>query len=364
MSDIKVLQVTGMVCGGCEATIEDLLNPLEGVNSVKADYAKATVTIDFETDKITLEKLSQWLGDAGYPVIEAVETKLSHIILKVFLSLLALIAIIGLMFASRKLWHQFSLPDVETSLTNSMIFITGLITGLHCVGMCGAFVINYTAKDTEQGRNSYLSHLLYALGKTLSYSLFGALFGFIGSLISITAFIKGVSAIVAGGFLVIFGLNMLNVFAPLKRIRLTQPVSMIRFAVKQRKQAKSPFFIGFFTGFLLGCGPLQAMYVMAAGTSDPLQGAEILFFFGLGTLPALLGFGFIARLLTAQMTRRFLQTSGIILIFIGTMMLNKGLMRTQSGYDFMSLKHRVSQIISGEEPTPMPMDTQSMPMHH
>ena len=346
MTKIKTLQVSGMVCGGCETAIEEALQTLTGVKAVKADYPKGQVTVNFEEESINLEAISQKIIETGYQVIEASKANKSSVIIKVFLSLLALAGIVALMFFSRQLWHQFSLPDVDSSLTNGMIFVTGLITGLHCVGMCGAFVINYTAKDTERNQSSYLSHFLYGLGKTLSYSLFGAFFGFIGSLISITPFIKGVSAIVAGTFLIIFGLNMLNVFAPLKRVRLTQPESVMRFAIKRRKQARSPFFIGFFTGFLLGCGPLQAMYVMAAGTSDPIQGAKILFFFGLGTLPALLSFGFIARLLTAQMTRRFLQTSGVILLFIGAMMLNKGLMRTQSGYDFMSLKHKAYQLIS------------------
>ncbi len=352
MGNTKILQVSGMVCSGCEVTIEEALKPLAGINRVKADYPKGFVVLDFNKDEIDLSIISQYIVEVGYQVVETndtVEIKTSMVILKIVLSLLALIGIIALMVFSRKLWHQFSLPDIDSSLTESMIFITGLITGLHCVGMCGAFVINYTAKDTEHGRNSYLSHILYALGKTLSYTLFGAFFGFIGSLISITPFIKGISAIVAGSFLTIFGLNMLNVFAPLKRIRFSQPQAMARFAIKKRKQAKSPFFIGFFTGFLLGCGPLQAMYVMAAGTSDPVQGAKILFFFGLGTLPALLSFGFIARLLTAQMTKRFLQTSGIILIFIGLMMFNKGLMRTKSGYDFMSLQQKVSQLLIEKE---------------
>ncbi len=348
MSRIKILQVSGMVCSGCESTIEEALKPLPGINNARADYPKGLVTVDFNDEKIDLDTISQTIADSGYEVLKSTENKTPPLILKICLSLLALIGIIALMVLSRKLWHQFSLPDIDSSLTEGMIFITGLITGLHCIGMCGAFVINYTAKDTENGRSSHWSHILYALGKTLSYSLFGAFFGFIGSLVSITPFIKGISAIVAGCFLTLFGLNMLNVFAPLKRIRFSQPQAMARFAIQKRKQAKSPFFIGFFTGFLLGCGPLQAMYVMAAGTSDPVEGAKILFFFGLGTLPALLSFGFIARLLTAQMTRRFLQTSGVILIFIGLMMLNKGLMRTKSGYDFMSLQQKISQLMEVE----------------
>ena len=52
--------------------------------------------------------------------------------------------------------------------------------------------------------------------------------------------------------------------------------------------------IGLLNGLMLGCGPLQAMYVMAAGTGSPQEGATMLFFFGLGTLIPLLSFGLIA----------------------------------------------------------------------
>jgi len=176
--------------------------------------------------------------------------------------------------------------------------------------------------------------------------MFGSIFGFIGSLISITPYIQGITNLIAGGFLFLFGLNMLNVFAVLKHIRIKQPKSVAQFAIEKRKRVRSPFFIGFFTGFLLGCGPLQAMYVMAAGSSDPFEGAKILTLFGLGTLPALWSFGYLTRLFSAVTTQRFFQLSGVILIFIGLMMFNKGLMRTHSGYDFKSIEQQILTTLS------------------
>ena len=340
MSEIKTISVADMVCTGCETIIEEALTKQEGIESVKASYANANVEVCFDVNKLELAQIYKAIEDSGYKVELSVAVK-KRSWLKIGLSLLALASIIALMVFSRKLWHQFSLPEIDSQLSEGMIFIVGLITGLHCIGMCGGFVINYTAKDTEQGQSSYLSHFLYGIGKTLSYAMFGAFFGFVGSIVSITPFIKGVSAVCAGLFLIVFGLNMLNIFAPLKRFRFKQPESMARFAIEKRRQSKSPFFIGFFSGFLLGCGPLQAMYVLAAGNSDPLEGAKILALFGLGTLPALLSFGLLARILSDKMTRRFLQTSGVILLFIGSMMLNKGLIRTESGYDFKSVREKV-----------------------
>ncbi len=334
------LNVTDMQCGGCETVIEEALAALDGVAEVSADYPTGVVKVAFDSEKVSPKIIQETIETSGYHVQTAEPAK-KPAWRKYLIALLAVIGLAVVMIAARKLSHQFSLPDFDSQLSNGMILIVGLITGLHCIGMCGGFVISYTARDVEQGRSLFVSHLLYGLGKTLSYAMFGALFGLLGSMISITPFMKGVTNIAAGVFLILFGLNMLGLFKILRYVRIKQPKSLSRFVVEKRRQSRSPFIIGFFTGFLLGCGPLQAMYVMAAGSSDPLTGAKILTLFGLGTLPALFSFGFLTRLFSAQATHRFFQLSGVILIFVGAMMSNKGLIRTHSGYDFQSIKEKI-----------------------
>ena len=332
----KQINIKGMMCGGCESIIEEAVTEIDGDIEIKADYPTGKCQLSFDSNKTSLKDIYKTIEQKGYEIDLTPESK-GNVFIKISLSLLALLGIILLMVFSRKLWHQFSVPDISSQLSYGMIFAVGLITGLHCIGMCGSFVIGYTVKDAEQGRSAYLSHILYGTGKTLSYAMFGAIFGFIGSVVSITPFISGVSILLAGIFLIIFGLNTLNLFAALKRIRIKQPVAMGRYANRKRRNSRSPFFIGFFSGFLLGCGPLQAMYIMAAGNGDPVEGAKFLAAFGLGTLPALLGFGMATRWLSGTMTHRITQISGVILIVMGSMMLNKGLMKTKSGYDIKSI---------------------------
>ncbi|NOQ14358.1 MAG: sulfite exporter TauE/SafE family protein [Methyloprofundus sp.] len=345
MQTSKQIDIKGMQCGGCESIIEEAVSAMEDVFEVKADYPTGQCQLSFANDKVSLEDIYKTIEQSGYEIdLSSVSNKgKGNVFIKISLSLLALIGIVLLMVFSRKLWHQFSVPDISSQLSYSMIFVVGLITGLHCIGMCGSFVIGYTVKDAEQGHSAYLSHLLYGAGKTISYAMFGALFGFIGSVVSITPFISGVSILLAGIFLIIFGLNTLNLFAALRRVRIKQPEAMARYANKKRRNSRSPFFIGFFSGFILGCGPLQAMYIMAAGNADPLVGAKFLAAFGLGTLPALLGFGMATRWLSGSMTHRITQVSGVILIVMGSMMLNKGLMKTKSGYDFKSMSTALIQ---------------------
>ncbi len=338
------LNVTGMQCGGCEAIIETAVAQIDGVEKVTADYPTETVKISFNADKISLKDIQKTIEASGYPIVTPKPEEKS-LWLKFTLALIAVIALVMVMIGTRKLSHQFTLPDLNSHLSDGMILVVGLITGLHCIGMCGSFVISYTARDAEQHRSSWLSHFLYGFGKTLSYAMFGALFGLLGSIISITPFIQGITNIAAGAFLILFGLNMLDAFAVLKYIQIKQPKSVAHFVITQNKRLHSPFFIGFLSGFLLGCGPLQAMYVMAAGSSDPLLGAKILTLFGLGTLPALFSFGYLTRLFSSTTTHRFFQLSGVILIFVGAMMLNKGLLRTHSGYDFKSLEQKLIHLI-------------------
>jgi len=105
----------------------------------------------------------------------------------------------------------------------------------------------------------------------------------------------------------------------------------MRFVGKEYRKHSNPFIIGLLNGLMIICGPLQAMYVMAAGTGSWSGGAAILFFFGLGTLPLLLGFGFLTSLLSANLTPKLLKASGVIVIILGTVMLNRGLAVTGSG---------------------------------
>ncbi len=329
-----------MQCGGCEMTIESAVSQLEGIERVRADYSSGMVEVSYDENKISHKDIQNVIEARGYSLVLQKRTGKPFRI-KLLLALTAVIAVAFVMIVTRMLSHQFTLPDMHSHLSDGMVLLIGLITGLHCISMCGGFVISYTARDAEQHQSSWRSHFLYGLGKTLSYAMFGALFGLLGSIISITPFMQGVTNLAAGLFLILFGLNMLDVFAVLKYIRIRQPKKLAYFAIEHRKRSRSPFFIGFFTGFLIGCGPLQAMYVMAAGSSDPIVGAKIMTLFGLGTLPALFSFGFLTRLFSTAATHRFFQLSGIILIFVGGMMLNKGLIRTESGYDFKSIEQKL-----------------------
>ncbi|EGW22824.1 urease accessory protein UreH domain-containing protein [Methylobacter tundripaludum] len=343
----RTFSVTGMHCRGCEAAIESAVNELEGIRSVRADFAKEKVKVTWEDSKTSLAKIFQAIEDKGYACAPMSSPEPRREKLKtVFIVSLGLAGIAALLVVGALLTQgRPHIPRFEQGVSYGLLFVTGLLTGFHCIGMCGGFVIGYTARESEQTSPSYvMAHLKYGIGKTLSYTAMGAAFGLLGSIVTFTPYLRGIAQLVAGVFLILFGLNNLTHFRFFRMFSLRMPSFLSRFVFVKSGKTSNPFVIGLLTGLMIGCGPLQAIYVLAAGTGSIVEGAKMLFVFGTGTLPVLLSFGAMTSLISHKVSQRLIALSGVIVIALGLMMFNRGLKLTGSGYDFQSLIHGFSSI--------------------
>ena len=120
------------------------------------------------------------------------------------------------------------------------------------------------------------------------------------------------------------------------------PNSIRKIIGSQSKESKSPLKIGLLNGLMIACGPLQAIYIMAAGTGSMIEGAKLLFVFALGTLPVMIGFGLLAGHITKTQTRKILMASGIMVMILGLVMINRGLVLTGTGLDSSSVLSSIS----------------------
>jgi len=259
---------------------------------------------------------------------------------------LALMGIGFILWLDSWFMNHTDMPKLGRDMSYGLLTLIGFLTSFHCVGMCGPLILSYVAKSATKGQKSYGAHFLYGIGKTLSYTLIGALLGAFGAVVAFTPYAQGAIGVAAGGFLILFGLHMLGVFPALSHFQIRTPAFVMRFVGKEYRKQSNPFVIGLLNGLMIICGPLQAMYVMAAGTGSWAQGAAIMFFFGIGTLPLLLGFGFLTSLLSANLTPKLLKASGVIVMILGAIMLNRGLAVTGTGVDFNTMVARVSQKLS------------------
>ncbi len=62
------LRVTGMTCEGCENTVKEAVNKVEGVSTTEASYTAELATISYDTTLTNVEKLSAVINDLGYKV--------------------------------------------------------------------------------------------------------------------------------------------------------------------------------------------------------------------------------------------------------------------------------------------------------
>jgi copper chaperone CopZ len=63
------LTIANMTCGHCLAKVEKSIQQFSGVESARVDLIEGTCEV-LHKEEVDLDKVSQKLGDLGYPVTE------------------------------------------------------------------------------------------------------------------------------------------------------------------------------------------------------------------------------------------------------------------------------------------------------
>jgi sulfite exporter TauE/SafE len=210
-----------------------------------------------------------------------------------------------------------------------LAFVVGLLSALHCIGMCGGIVGALSFSLPERTRSDwprFLSFLLaYNLGRTVSYALAGALFGSIGGLLLeagnrawlhdglrwLAAFVMvGIGLYIAGWFprftlIERIGEPVWRRLEPAGR-RLLPVTSLVRASL-----------YGAVWGWL-PCGLVYTMLISTPAQGDPVAGAIYMALFGLGTLPAMIAVGlFAGKLYRFAGNARLQSVAGLTVIALG-----------------------------------------------
>lgn len=356
----KKFSIKGMHCNSCAMLIEKEFE--KEVDKISANYSKEEMEIDFDENKISEHEIKERVKKLGYEIkeieikepvkeeekkIEKEEEKknpkkidkLGFIV--VGISVVLLLAVLYFVVLKN---FNFQIPEIQIPEFGEkagliLLFAAGILTGFHCISMCGGFVVSYAAKNALKGHKSFKQHLVYGGAKVLSYAIIGGIFGLIGGFIAFNAGLRGVVAIFAGVFMIFYAMSMFG-FKFFRKFQFN-PKFLTKAASEASSKAKGPyrgpFITGLLNGLFIACGPLQAMYLYAAGTGNFFTGAISLAAFGLGTLPVMLGFGGLTTIISHKTTAKILKVSAIIVLILGLVMLNRGLSLTGSGYDVQSI---------------------------
>ena len=205
----------------------------------------------------------------------------------------------------------------------TLAFTTALFGSGHCIGMCGGLV---TALGlSSDGRRAGLTfHLLYNLGRTLTYSLIGLAVGWLGSAMVYKHALQGVTRYLLLGsdiLVILAGLGTAGLFRwlNLSLFEFAGPIQSMTKATRSLRKlpaAASALPLGVLFGFL-PCGFLYAMILTAAQSADTLKGGLIMLAFGLGTLPALFFVGSAAHLIGHAKKIWMFRVAGLLVAMMG-----------------------------------------------
>lgn len=62
----KKLKINGMYCTACAMNIDFDLEDLEGIKSAKTNYAKQESQVEFDEEKVNLERIVEVIKKTGY----------------------------------------------------------------------------------------------------------------------------------------------------------------------------------------------------------------------------------------------------------------------------------------------------------
>lgn len=221
------------------------------------------------------------------------------------------------------------------------VFVVGLAGGFgHCIGMCGpiaaasgllsgaaASSADATARPRRRAGAVALWQAGYHGGRLLTYACIGALLGAFGSLVAVRGALGPLQRwvwLAAGLLMIIMGLAVAGVPALARLGRVVERGAGAAtsswfggaYAALARAGPAAAFPLGMLQG-LMPCGFLLSIEASALGAGSALAGAATMLAFGLGTVPALAGFGAASGLIGARGRTWLLYGGGAIVVALG-----------------------------------------------
>lgn len=170
--------------------------------------------------------------------------------------------------------------------TSAAAFVAGLVTSVHCVGMCGPLSCSWAVTSRPGSNEFYRDTAVYHGGRLLSYGFVGAIAGAVG-FVPLSWFQHGPGVLLPWLLVIAFALVGVGLDKWLPKPKsLSSGLRRVQAAAFRMRSVTRAGLLGMATP-LLPCGPLYVMFALAMANGSALKGAEFAFAFCLGTLPLL-----------------------------------------------------------------------------
>lgn len=205
-------------------------------------------------------------------------------------------------------------------------FILGLISSLHCIGMCGPIAMMLPV-DHQNEAKKVTQIVTYHLGRLTAYTTIGLIFGLVGRGFFLAGLQQNMSIFI-GVTMIIVVLVPEKIFA---KYNFSKPVYKVISKVKsnlgsqfKNKSYKSLFIIGLLNGFL-PCGMVYVALFGAIAMQSAGFGALYMLLFGLGTMPLMTVVVYIRSLVKLPFRDKIQKAIPYVAVIIGVLFILRGL---------------------------------------
>jgi len=329
MTKEQTYYVRGMHCAACEVMIEKKLLEIPGVKAVDASTADGKATIEYEGKKPGIDALNSIFQKDNYTFFDSQFADKENVFensgkgnpMLLGLAIAASIIMAFLLLDKLGISGLFNISSTSSLVS---FFGFGILAGLSsCAALIGGIVLSlskqwnelYLPEDSSVKRLE--PHILFNVGRILSYVIFGGVLGLIGSRLSLSFTVTAWLVIAVSLLMTGLGLQMLGIKA-FRKFQISLPKSITRGIADEKKfhGKYMPFVMGALT-FFLPCGFTITAQTIALLSASATQGALIMGFFALGTAPMLLVIGissvkFFSR---PHLASTFSMSAGFLVLF-------------------------------------------------
>ena len=369
------LKISGMHCAACEILIERKFMEIAGVEKAKA-YLGFRQAVIYCSEVPAIEQLDEAVKPHGYraSLIGKENSAVSENELKDKKNYFQIGAVFLIILGGYLLLKQFSFLSINFGITEGMsygfVFLVGLVASVStCLAVTGGLLLAVASKNSERHpeltSSQKLKPLLYFnFGRLFSYLVLGGAIGALGAVLTLSPKISGLITILASAAMIILGFQLLRVFPSLSMFQFRLP-KFFGHKIHDLSQSESklaPFSLGALT-FFLPCGFTQALQLYVLTQGGFWQGSLIMFFFALGTLPALLSISVFSAVLKGRAQNWLMHFAGAMAILLGLFNLQNGFVLAGAPIINGQLKSQTTttldpnvQLINGKQVVKMKID--------
>ena len=282
-----------------------------GVVKAPVSYRKAMAAVSYDAALVTPDEMERQIKSLGY---ETGERSRAERLLDLGCAVLTVLQVWLLLR-----WGGAS-PEIGGGSFGAL-FLVGLSSSPHCLGMCGGILLSACAG--REGQKAQLGAALgYNGGRMISYTALGAVFGALGTVLTYTLSMKSMLFTMLGLIVAPLGLNMWGLLPALPSLPGEQNAAC---SLPDKFRRQTPLLVGLLTG-LMPCGALYAAWLCAMSSGSAAKGAQLMLAFSLGTVPLMLLFASLGALLPRGWTKYLRKLGAVLVTSMGLKMLIGGLL--------------------------------------